>query len=124
MVTGLRKGEATITAKVGDAKYKCLVVVNETYGASLSAVAIKRETPVMLTFTKDAVVSFKVQDTDICSAAWGAWEGNEIPLLITPKEPGVTYITCTNGANSEAVRIRVHVQKGAGRGHRSPCGYE
>lgn len=111
VVTGLRKGEVTITAKVGDAKYKCLVVVNETYGASLSAVAIKRETPVMLTFTKDAVVSFKVQDTDICSAAWGAWEGNEIPLLITPKEPGVTYITCTNGANSEAVRIRVHVQK-------------
>ncbi len=111
VVTGLRKGEATITATVGSAKYKCQVVVNATYGASMSAVAIKRETPVMLTFTKDAVVSFKIQDADICSAAWGSWEGNEIPLVITPKHTGVTYITCTNAANSETVRIRVHVQK-------------
>lgn len=111
VVTGIGKGEATITASAGGKKYQCHVVVNETYGASVSAVAIKRETPVMLTFTKDAVVSFKIQDADICSAAWGAWAGNEIPLNITPKKVGVTYITCTNGANSESVRIRVHVKK-------------
>ncbi|MDE7311211.1 MAG: Ig-like domain-containing protein [Eubacterium sp.] len=111
IVTGIGKGEATITATVGEKKYPCRIVVNETYGAALSAVAIKRETPVMLTFTKDAVVSFKIQDADICSAAWGSWTGNEIPLNITPKKVGVTYITCTNAANSETVRIRVHVKK-------------
>ena len=111
VVTGVRKGEATITAKIGNAKYKCHVIVNETYGASVSSVSIKRETPVTLTFTKDAVVSYKVQDPAICSAGWGSWTGNEIPLNITPKKVGVTYITCTNGANTETVRIRVRVKK-------------
>lgn len=111
VVTGIRKGEATITAAVGTAKYKCRVVVNETYGAAVSAVTIKRETPVMLTFTKDAVVSYKIQDPDICGAGWGSWNGNEIPLNLTPKKVGTTYITCTNGANSETVRIRVRVKK-------------
>lgn len=111
VVTGVRKGEATITATIGSAKYKCHVIVNETYGANVSSVIIKKETPVMLTFTKDAVVSYKVQDPDICSAGWGSWTGNEIPLNITPKKVGVTYITCSNGANSETVRIRVRVKK-------------
>lgn len=111
VVTGVKKGEATITAAVGKAKYRCQVTVNESYGAAASAVTIKRETPVMLTFTKDAVVSYKIQDPDICSAGWGSWAGNEIPLNIMPKKVGVTYITCTNGANSETVRIRVCVKK-------------
>lgn len=111
VVTGVRKGEAVITAKTGGRNYSCKVLVNETYGASVSAVTIKRETPVMLTFTKDAVVSFKIQNPEICSAVWGSWSGNEIPLNITPKKLGVTDITCTNGANSEIVRIRVRVKK-------------
>ena len=111
VVTGIGKGTATITAKAGSVIYKCRVIVNETYGASVSNVVIKRETPVMLTFTKDAVVSYKIQDPDICSAGWGGWSGNEIPLNVKPKKIGTTYITCTNGANNESVRIRVRVKK-------------
>lgn len=111
VVTGIKKGMATITAKAGRTTLRCDVVVNETYGTAVSDVAVKRETPVMLTFTKNAVVSYKIQDPDICSAGWGSWSGNEIPLNITPKKVGVTYITCTNGANSETVRIRVRVKK-------------
>ncbi len=111
VVTGIRKGVATITAKADSFTCKCRVVVNATYGAAVSNVTIKRETPVMLTFTKNAVVSYKIQDPDICSAGWGSWSGNEIPLNITPKKVGVTYITCTNGANTESVRIRVRVKK-------------
>lgn len=111
VVTGIRKGVATITAKADNFTCKCRVVVNATYGAAVSDVSIKRETPVMLTFTKNAVVSYKIQDPDICSAGWGSWSGNEIPLNITPKKVGVTYITCTNGANTESVRIRVRVKK-------------
>ncbi len=111
VVTGIRKGVATITAKADSFTCKCRVVVNATYGAAVSDVTIKRETPVMLTFTKNAVVSYKIQDPDICSAGWGSWSGNEIPLNITPKKVGVTYITCTNGANTESVRIRVRVKK-------------
>ncbi|KAI4452004.1 hypothetical protein C823_006572 [Eubacterium plexicaudatum ASF492] len=111
VVTGIRKGVATITAKADSFTCKCRVVVNATYGAAVSDVTIKRETPVMLTFTKNAVVSYKIQDPDICSAGWGSWSGNEIPLNITPKKVGVTYITCTNGANTESVRIRVRVKR-------------
>lgn len=111
VVTGINKGKATITASAGGAEYKCRVVVNETYGADVSSVVIKRQETVTLTFTKDAVVTYKIQDTDICSASWGSWSGNEIPLHITPKKIGTTYITCSNGANNETVRIRVKVKK-------------
>lgn len=111
VVTGIGKGEATITATAGKTKYKCRVIVNETYGANISAVTMKRESSVLFTFTKDAVVSYKIQDPEICSAEWGKWSGNEIPLNLTPKKVGVTYITCSNGANNETVRIRVRVQK-------------
>ena len=68
VVTGISKGEATITATSGKAKYQCRVTVNETYGASVSSVTMKRETSVLFTFTKDAVVSYKIQDPDIFSA--------------------------------------------------------
>ncbi len=111
VVTGIAKGKATITAEVGNEKYQCRVVVNETYGASVSSITIKRQSSVLLTFTKDAVVTYKIQDADICSASWGSWTGNEIPLYITPKKVGTTYITCSNGANNETVRIRVRVKK-------------
>ena len=111
VVTGIRKWEAMITAAVGKTKYQCRVIVNETYGASISSVTLKRESSVLFTFTKDAVVSYKIQDPDICGAEWGRWSGNEIPLNLTPKKVGVTYITCSNGANQETVRIRVRVQK-------------
>lgn len=111
VVTGVHKGKATITAQAGEEKYQCRVVVNETYGANVSSITIKRQESVMLTFTKDAVVTYKIQDTDICSASWGSWSGNEIPLYITPKKTGKTYITCSNGANNETVRIRVRVKK-------------
>lgn len=111
VVTGISKGEATITAKVGNVKCQCRVVVNETYGANVSSVVIKRESSVTLTFTKNAVVTYKIQDPAICGASWGSWSGNEIPLNITPKKVGTTYITCSNGANNETVRIRVRVKK-------------
>ena len=109
VVIGIKKGKAVITAKAGGNKYKCHVTVNETYGASISSVTIKRPSSVMFTFTQDAVVTYKIQDTDICSASWGSWSGNEIPLNITPKKVGTTYIICSNGANQETVRIRVRV---------------
>lgn len=111
VVTGVKKGKATITARVGKETYRCHVVVNDTYGAETSSVVLKREGSVMLTFTKDAVVTYKIQDPEICSAGWGSWDGNEIPLYITPKKVGVTYITCSNGLNNETVRIRVRVKK-------------
>lgn len=111
VVTGVKKGKATITASVGSKKYKCRVTVNQTYGASESSVSIKRSASVMFTFTQDAVVTYKIQDTNICSASWGSWSGNEIPLNIVPKKVGTTYITCSNGANQETVRIKVRVTK-------------
>ena len=111
VVTGINKGKATITASAGGTQYTCQVVVNETYGANVSSVVIKRQESVTLTFIKDAVVTYKIQDPDICSASWGSWSGNEIPLHITPKKVGTTYITCSNGANNETVRIRVRVKK-------------
>ncbi len=111
VVTGVKKGKAIITAAAGGKKYKCRVTVNQTYGASVSSVSIKRPSSVMFTFTQDAVVTYKIQDTEICSASWGSWSGNEIPLNITPKKVGTTYITCSNGANQETVRIRVRVAK-------------
>lgn len=111
VVTGVKKGKATITAGIGTKKYSCRVVVNQSYGASQSAVSIKNQTFVTITFTKDAVVTYKIENADICSASWGSWDGNEVKLYITPKKVGVTYITCSNGANSETIRIRVKVTK-------------
>lgn len=109
VVTGVKKGKAAITAQIGKKKYTCSVVVNQSYGVSQSAVSIKNQSSVTVTFTKDAVVTYKIQNADICSANWGSWDGNEVKLYITPKKVGVTYITCSNGANNETFRVRVKV---------------
>lgn len=109
VVTGIKKGKAAITAQIGKKKYTCNVVVNQTYGVSQTSVSIKNETSVTVTFTKDAVVTYKIQNAKICSARWGSWDGNEVKLYITPKKAGATYITCSNGANNETFRIRVKV---------------
>ena len=92
VVTGLRQGTAEITASVGGNTYACSVTVNATYGANLSEVKIRRQKSVKVYFTQDAAVTYKIKNTAVCSAAWGAWSGNEVPLLITPKKKGKTYI--------------------------------
>ena len=109
VVTGLQPGTARITAKAGKNSYTCQVTVNATYGANVSAVKIRKQKAVTVYFTQDAAVTFHIQDPAICSAAWGTWSGNEVPLLITPKKKGTTYITCSNNANEETIKIAVTV---------------
>lgn len=111
VVTGVSKGTAVITAQIGNTQYQCRVTVNETYGAEESSIKIKRPYSVRFVFTKNAAVTYKIQNSDICGASWGSWDGNEIRLQIIPKKVGTTYITCSNGANDETVRLRVQVLK-------------
>lgn len=110
VVTGVKSGKATITAKLGSAKYTCKVTVNKTYGVNKSAVTIKDNASVTVTYTEDSSISYRVENKDICDASWGTvWDGNDVQLNITPKKTGVTYINCTNGSNKETIRIKVKV---------------
>ena len=40
VVTGVKKGKATVTAKLGKKKYSCKVTVNDTYGANTTSISI------------------------------------------------------------------------------------
>ena len=53
---------------------------------------------------------FKIKDTKIVSCKWGKkWKGMTIPLAITAKQAGSTYITLTNTYSKEKVKINVTV---------------
>ena len=110
-VTGLKSGETVINASVGKKQYQCKLRVNATYGAETSAIKIKKQKAVNIMFTENASVTFQIQNTSICGAAWGKWSGNEVSLLITPKKVGETVVTCSNTANAETIQIAVTVTK-------------
>jgi hypothetical protein len=110
-VRALKAGSATVTATVSKKSYSCKVTVNKTFKVDKTSVSIKKNTEVTayLSVSGSVNVNASVADKKICSAAFGKWDGDYMPLTIIPKQVGSTTITLTNSVNKESCVIKVKV---------------
>lgn len=114
-VKGKKAGKATITAKVGNKKYKCQVTVknvlkvNKTYVSMTSG----ESSNIIVTFkkSKEAKVWYDIKNEDIVSCEWGEFDNGVISLTITGNQVGKTVIIISNGYNNEKIRINVSIKQ-------------
>jgi hypothetical protein len=118
-VTGYGKGTVTISASTSNGLTSyCIYTVTKLYTLTssddrVSVVAGDSDT-VTITHNNDyyTQLTYSIDDTDIASVKWGTWKDNyRIPLTITGKKTGTTYINIsyiTEGKNiSEKIRVVV-----------------
>lgn len=108
-VKAVAPGRATVTAAVGKKSYKCTVKVNQTFKVEETSVSIKKNTTVMAFLSVNGSVKASVADKKVCSVTFGKWDGDYMPLTITPKKVGKTTITFTNSVNDESCTLTVKV---------------
>ncbi len=109
LVTAKGKGAATITATCSNKKYSCKVKVNKTYKIDQSVISIKKNTDVTAMLSVDGKLNASVEDKKICSVTFGKWDGDYMPILVTPKKVGSTTVKFTNTANTEYCTLSVTV---------------
>lgn len=102
-------GRATVTATVGKTSYKCSIKVNKTFKVDATSISIKKNTVVTAFLSVNGSVKASVADKKICSVSFGRWDGDYLPLTITPKKVGSTAITFTNSVNDESCTLTVKV---------------
>lgn len=128
-VKAKKKGTATITAKVGNKKYKCKVTVKAkkkaesvpAFSVNTQDITIKDSGTIYVTFNDaKASVSGKVSDNGVISVAWNPTYkvGNTLALDIVALKNGVAYIELTNNVDSTKITIKVTVS-----GHVEPIEY-
>lgn len=112
VVKGKKAGSAVITAVAGNKKWTCKVTVRNNVSVSKGAIKILpgKSKKVNIKIQKDVNnIRFKIKDPKVVSCKWGKWKGMSIPLTITAKQSGSTYITLTNTYSKEKVKINVTV---------------
>ena len=113
VVKGKQAGKTTITATAGNKKLTCKVTVQNNVSVSKDTLKISpgKSQKITVKIRKNVdSVRFKIKDTKIVSCKWGKkWKGMTIPLTITAKQAGSTYITLTNTYSKEKVKINVTV---------------
>ncbi len=108
-VRAVKAGRATVTATVGKKNYKCSVKVNKTFKVDATSVSIKKNTTVTAFLSVNGAINASIADKKICSVSFGKWDGDYMPLTITPKKVGKTTVTFTNSANQESCTLTVKV---------------
>lgn len=112
VVKGKKAGSVVITAAAGNKKWTCKVTVRNNVSVSKGAIKILpgKSKKVNIKIQKDVNnIRFKIKDPKVVSCKWGKWKGMSIPLTITAKQSGSTYITLTNTYSKEKVKINVTV---------------
>ena len=112
VVKGKKAGSTVITAAAGNKKWTCKVTVRNNVSVSKGAIKILpgKSKKVNIKIQKDVNnIRFKIKDPKVVSCKWGKWKGMSIPLTITAKQSGSTYITLTNTYSKEKVKINVTV---------------
>ena len=112
VVKGKKAGSAVITAAAGNKKWTCKVTVRNNVSVSKGAIKILpgKSKKVNIKIQKNVNnIRFKIKDPKVVSCKWGKWKGMSIPLTITAKQSGSTYITLTNTYSKEKVKINVTV---------------
>lgn len=112
VVQGKKAGSAVITAAAGNKKLTCKVTVRNNVSVSKSAIKILpgKSKKINIKIRKDVNnIRFKIKDPKVVSCKWGNWKGMSIPLTITAKQSGSTYVTITNTYSKEKIKIKVTV---------------
>lgn len=112
VVKGKKAGSAVITAAAGNKKWTCKVTVRNNVSVSKGAIKILpgKSKKVNIKIRKDVNnIQFKIKDPKVVSCKWGKWKGMSIPLTITAKQSGSTYVTITNTYSKEKIKIKVTV---------------
>lgn len=112
-VTAKKAGKATITAKIGKKKYKCVVTVNSIFGNNPKSVTVEDFKKIyIMTNLDDVLLSNTVSDPEIIKAQLDTgWGGKKTGLNITVLKDGASTITIKNNFNSEKIKINVIAEK-------------
>ena len=115
-IRGLKKGTATITAKVGDKTLKCKVKVKDAVYKVDRTVRIKDAGFVVITHLSDKI-SCEISNPAIATLALTEAEpsedgpGQDSNIVIYGKKSGTAYITVANNCNNKKMKFKVIVQK-------------
>ena len=114
-IRGVKKGTATITAKVGKQKLKCKVKVKDAVKKISGTVTVRNSATVYLNYFSDrisckssnpAVAYVKLND---CGPAEEG-PGMEADLVIYGRKNGTATITITNNCNKKKMKFKVKVR--------------
>ncbi len=115
-IRGIKKGTATITAKVGDKSLKCKVKVKDAVVKVDRTIVVKDVECVTVTYIADKI-SCKSSNPEIASVALVEeqvsedYPGYEADLVIYGHKSGTTYVTVTNNCNKQKMKFKVEVRK-------------
>ena len=113
LVTALKVGSATITAKVGGKKLTCRVTVK----SPLSADALKLTLDVgatkyvTLTYKLRGSLSLKKYDSSVLNCTLGKISAGKCTLAIKTLRPGAQTLVVRNSKTSDVVKIKVTVRE-------------
>lgn len=113
LVTALKVGKATITAKVGSRKLTCKVTVK----SPLSADALKLNLDVgatkyvTLTYRLKGSLSLKKYDSSVLDCSLGRISAGKCTLTIKTLRPGTQTLVVRNSKTSDVVKIKVTVRQ-------------
>lgn len=110
VVLARKRGSAVISATVNKKTYNCKVTVNKTFKLEQDSAVIKNVMKTRALLTVNGSITPAISDPNICSVSFGEnWEGDYMPIFITPKHVGTTTIKFTNTENSEICTLKVKV---------------
>ena len=113
LVTALKAGKATITAKVDGKKLTCAITVKQSLSADATNITLKAgETKtVNLTSRSGGNLSLKAYNSTLLECRLGSVRGGKCALTVKGLRAGSQTLVVTNTKTGEAVKIRVTVRE-------------
>ena len=109
----LKKGTVTVTASAGKLKITTEVTIKEArISTAITDLTIYDDTIIYIKVPNlgaEDTIYFKEADEDIAWCQWGNWDGDTLPLLISPDSVGTTTVTLTTTDSKEKLVINVTV---------------
>lgn len=110
-VTGIKKGTATITAKVGKKKLTCKVTVKQELKVAKKKITIGKSGKLKCwLYQTDQKIGATVADSKICGIKFGKFDGDVVYLKLKGKKNGKTTIVINNSFNKEQYTVEVTVK--------------
>ena len=113
LVTALKAGKATITAKVNGKKLTCAIKVKSSLSVDNASVTLNAgETKIVnLTSRSGGSLSLKAYNSTILECTLGSIRGGKCALAIRGLRAGAETLVVTNTKTGEAVKIKVTVRQ-------------
>lgn len=110
-LTARSGGDVNVIATAGFVSISCSVTIEQLeFSVDSEDVECYEQTTVNITSEyQEGYIHFSIDDPDIIECEWGEWDGNVIPLTITPITAGSTTIRITTDGCSDELVINVTV---------------